>query len=258
MPPTALKHFNEDMDRAKAILVLATNQPHGTPASRRIRDDLFRSAWMFGVGALDAYFCDAYSDLVARTLQAKNKQSSFKLTGAVSKITFPVGAIFSTTKTRENWRWRSAARDLMEKDSVLSFYQIKSLINPFLSQGQKFLENEVIDSLIVQYDARQGLTGITRPEYRKLTGKQKSLARDAARKKIVQRIDSICQRRNDCIHNCDRPKQALQRIGASPCKYALRDIDLLVRFSDAHIETEYKQFLVRNGANTTTRNAGEY
>lgn len=94
MPSTARKHFDEDINRASAVHTLACRQPCGRAATALLKDDLLRSAWMFGVGALDAYFCDAYADLVARTLQAKNRQHTLKLTPAISKIVLPVGAIF--------------------------------------------------------------------------------------------------------------------------------------------------------------------
>lgn len=63
MPATALQHFQEDIGRARAIVSHADPLPRGTPAEQLLRADLLRSAWMFAVGALDAFFCDAYPDL---------------------------------------------------------------------------------------------------------------------------------------------------------------------------------------------------
>jgi hypothetical protein len=65
MPPTALAHFGEDAARARAIVAHADPLPAATPAEQMLRSDLLISAWMFSVGALDAYFCDAYTDIVA-------------------------------------------------------------------------------------------------------------------------------------------------------------------------------------------------
>ena len=65
MPTTALAHFGEDVARARAIVAHADPLPAATPAEQMLRSDLLRSAWMFSVGALDAYFCDAYTDMVA-------------------------------------------------------------------------------------------------------------------------------------------------------------------------------------------------
>jgi hypothetical protein len=68
MPGTALSHFNDDVRRARAIVAHADPLPQATEAERLLRSDLFRSAWMFAVGALDAYFCDAYTDVVAASI----------------------------------------------------------------------------------------------------------------------------------------------------------------------------------------------
>lgn len=66
---TAINHFNEDIQRAKELKNFADGLAAGT-----IKDDILRAAWMMGVGALDAYFCDAYGDLLARTFRAKKGQ----------------------------------------------------------------------------------------------------------------------------------------------------------------------------------------
>lgn len=52
MPRTALVHFKEDV--ARAIVAHADPLPQTTDAERLLRSDLFRGAWMFAVGALDA------------------------------------------------------------------------------------------------------------------------------------------------------------------------------------------------------------
>jgi hypothetical protein len=59
---TALQHFQEDIARAKAIVMHANPLPPTNAVEQLLRSDLLRSAWMFAVGALDAYFCDAYTD----------------------------------------------------------------------------------------------------------------------------------------------------------------------------------------------------
>jgi hypothetical protein len=61
VPRTAFSHFQQDIGRARAIVACADTLPQGTAAEQLLRGDLLRSAWMFGVGALDAYFCDAYT-----------------------------------------------------------------------------------------------------------------------------------------------------------------------------------------------------
>ena len=70
MPTTALNHFNQDVARTRAIVAHADPLPRTNPTEQMVRSDLLRSAWMFAVGAFDAYFCDAYTDAVAATLAA--------------------------------------------------------------------------------------------------------------------------------------------------------------------------------------------
>jgi hypothetical protein len=60
-----LNHFHQDIARARAIVAHTHPLPHATAPEELLRFDLLRSAWMFAAGALDAYFCDPYTDLVA-------------------------------------------------------------------------------------------------------------------------------------------------------------------------------------------------
>ncbi len=53
--------------------------PVATPEQQMLRSDILRSSWMFAVGALDAYFCDAYTDIVAATIIAKSRQPNVTL-----------------------------------------------------------------------------------------------------------------------------------------------------------------------------------
>ena len=73
MPTTALAHFGEDVARARAIVAHADPLPAATPAEQMLRSDLLRNAWMFSVGAIDAYFCDAFTDIVAATIISKGR-----------------------------------------------------------------------------------------------------------------------------------------------------------------------------------------
>lgn len=159
---------------------------------------------------------------------------------------------------KKNWRWRLAARGLTEKDNVLSISKIKQLLNPFLSRGNKLFEAGTIDSLIKDHNAPQRLVGVSKPVFRAFQGQNLNNARKAAASKLVVRIDGICQRRHDCIHNCDRPKLSLQPITESLCKKALDDIKMLVHFCDAHFESEYNKYLLTIGANAVTRNIAGY
>lgn len=96
MPATAIAHFREDVARARAIIAHADPMPNATPAEQLLRSDLLRSGWMFAVGALDAYFCDAYTDIVAATIIAKNRHALMVLPNFFYEIRFPVRAILES------------------------------------------------------------------------------------------------------------------------------------------------------------------
>jgi len=49
VPATALQHFTEDINRARAIVAHADPLPRATSSESLLRSDLLRSAWMFSV-----------------------------------------------------------------------------------------------------------------------------------------------------------------------------------------------------------------
>lgn len=246
------------MARAKVLLAHAVPLPHGRASTKLLRNDIFRSSWMYAVGALDAYFCDAYADLVARILKAKSIQNNLRLTEAIENILFPVGAIFAETNIRENWKWRLAARDLIEKDNMVSINKIQKLFNPFLRNGHKLFEASVIDDWIKNKRAPQRLVAISKTNFAVLAGNLLDGARKTARKKIVARYGEILQRRHDCIHNCDRPKLSLQSISQTSTEKSLADVSFLVEYCDKHFESEFNHYLHTIGANAQTRNRAGY
>ena len=258
MPRTAKKHFDEDIKRVEAIVAHAYTLPHRRAAKALLRDDLFRAAWMHAVGAMDAYFCDAYADMLARVLRAKNLQPNLRLTKAIEKIDLPVGAIFAPTNVRKNWRWRLAARSLIEKDNILSLSKVQQLFNPFLRTGYKLFEAEVLNNWILNHRAAQRLVGINRTSFNRLTGPALENARKTARTKIVKRYDQISQRRHDCIHNCDRPKQSVQNISYTATQKAIIDVKFLVSNCNSHFEAEFNHYLTTVGADAQTRNTVGY
>jgi hypothetical protein len=120
MPTTAFQHFQEDVARARAIVAHANPLPQGSAGEKLLRSDLLRSAWMFAVGALDAYFCDAYTDIVAATIISKSRHPAMTLPEFFYNIKFPVRAFLEPYAINLNWRWRMAARKMMERETVLS------------------------------------------------------------------------------------------------------------------------------------------
>lgn len=114
MTTTAYRYFREDLIRARNLKV------HADAQVEPLKSDLYRSSWMLAVGAMDAYFCDAFADILAKILLAKSHQSNIKLSDKIKSIPLPISTLLSTQSQRSNWKWRVAARDLVEKDNVLS------------------------------------------------------------------------------------------------------------------------------------------
>lgn len=243
---TAKSHFDEDIQRAHTIRIYA-NGLVGEP----LKGDLLRSSWMMGVGAADAFFCDAYADLVARTLRAKKIQSSGNLTDGLGGLRVPVVAVLNSANS---WQWRMAARELIEKKSVLSIEEIKSLLNHFCRTGHKLLTKDTIEPWINHADSRQRHFGFTRAAYNAKVGAARNSAREAALKKFGERIQTVFQRRHDCIHNCDRPKMTVQSLSSVQARKAIDDIAFLVERSTEHLRNEYPHYLAAKGFNGVTRN----
>lgn len=243
---TAKTHFDQDIQRAVDL----HNHAVGQIASQ-LKDDLLRAAWMISVGAADAFYCDAYADLVARTLRAKKLQASGRLSDSLGDLRIPVVAVLDSTNSLQ---WRMAARELVEKQSVLSIEEIKKLLNRFCRDQNKLLTEATIESWLIHANARQRHFGLTRAAYNATAGGARNRAKKDALKKFNERIQSIFQRRHDCIHNCDRPRHALQRIDPNATTKAIEDIRFLVERSTDHLRSEYPFYLTDRGFDAQTRN----
>ncbi|WP_282045287.1 hypothetical protein [Roseibium album] len=243
---TAKLHFDEDVARAGALRHHATGLPDG-----RVKDDVLRSAWMVGVGASDAYFCDAYADLVARTLRAKEIQRSGKIPDRLGNLSVPAVAVLDASSS---WRWRMAARGIIEKQSVLSLDEVKKFLNLFCRNEHKLLQPATIEDWIIHAESRQRNFGITPAAYNALAPRQKSSAKKAALEKFSTRMQGIFQRRHDCIHNCDRPRIAIQGISDASTEKAIADVQFLVDRCTEHLRAEYPRYMEHNGFTGVTRN----
>lgn len=243
---TAKQHFDEDIQRAKDVCAHAEGLADGL-----LKDDLLRSAWMIGVGASDAFFCDAYADLISRTLQAKERQSTGNLQDKLNNLKVPIIAYLGSNN---GWRWRMAARELIEKESVLSIKEIKSFLNIFCREEHKLLSQETIEGWITHPSMRQRQFGISQSTYRNTPAAGKATAKKKALVRFGRRMQSVFQRRHDCIHNCDRPKLAIQKISSDNTKKALADVSFLVDRCTNHMRTEYPRYLEHRGFNGQTRN----
>lgn len=240
MPATALQHFTEDIARARAIVALADLLPYATPAEKLLRSDLLRSAWMFAVGALNAYFCDAYTDIIAATASSKTRQPTITLPEWVYEVKFPLRAILEEYDN-ENWRWRMAARKMMEREHVISLAAVQTLFNKFFRKGHKLFRDQH-DAWMSRSDAKIRLFGVSRADYVAMTDLEKHTARDAAIDIFEERFRTIFQRRHDCIHNCDRPRVSPQPLdkGGTVLK-VIQDVEYLVNRCDGHISSEFRE-----------------
>ena len=164
MPGTALDHFNQEISRARAIVAHADPLPKGNAAEQMLRSDLLRSAWMFSIGAIDAYFCDAYTDIVAATIISKSRHPAAILPDFFYDIRFPVRAILEPYANNENWRWRMAARKMMERETVLSLSAIQKLFNKFFRNRHKLFQDPMAE-WIMHADAKKRIFGVTRAAF---------------------------------------------------------------------------------------------
>jgi hypothetical protein len=244
VPATALQHFQEDISRATAIVTHAEPLPTTTAAEQMLRSDLLRSAWMFAVGGLDAYFCDAYTDIVAATIISKSRHNTMILPDFFYNIQFPVRAILEPYAVNVNWKWRMAARKMMERKNVLSLEEIQKLFNKFFRKGHRFYA-DLLDSWITHPQSSKRLFGVTQAAYTALAPADKDSARKIAQERMDKRYGLILQRRHDCIHNCDRPKVSPQLlVKGDTVVRVIEDVEFLVNRCDEHINAEFRQFLL--------------
>jgi hypothetical protein len=192
VPATALNHFRQDVGRARALVAHANPLPATTPAEQLLRGDLWRSAWMFAVGALDAYFCDAYTDVVAATIIAKSQHAALALPDFFYEIKFPVRSILESYTRKTNWRWRMAARKMMERENVLSLDTIRRLFNKFFRKGHR-LFGDLLSAWIVHPQSRRRVFGITGPRFTKLSVADQQKAIEEAQQKMEERFREVFQ-----------------------------------------------------------------
>ncbi len=251
MPATAFQHFQQDVARATAIVAHADPLPRTTPAERLLRSDLLRSAWMFAVGALDAYFCDAYTDIVAATANSKSRQPGINLPEWVYDIKLPLRAILEEYDNA-NWRWRMAARKMMERENVISLAAIQMLFNKFFRDDHKFFRG-LLDDWMRRPDSKSRLLGVSRADYLAMNDVDKRQARKQTHDQLEDRFRTIFQRRHDCIHNCDRPRMSPQPLESGRVVLkVIQDIEFLVSRCDEHINLEFREFLFGAGCSAAT------
>lgn len=246
MLATAKNHFDDDISRAAALRQHAQHRASG------LKEDILRASWMFGVGATDAYFSDAYADLVARALRAKEIEPGVAIPDKLSGLKVPVIAVIR--QGSGGWRWRMAARELIEEENVLSLDKIRKLFNHFFRKSHRVLKQSTLEPWILHANARVRCFGITPTQYRALQAGQKAKAREDALEKFEDRLEMIFQRRHDCIHNCDRPKAVTQPITESQVSKITEDLCFLVERMHEALVAEFPAYLSGLGFNAVTRN----
>jgi hypothetical protein len=213
---------------------------------------------MVAIGALDAYFCDAYTDLVAATVSSKSRQPGITLPEVFYEIKFPVRSILEEYYN-PNWRWRMAARKMMERENVLSLSTIQELFNKFLRQDKRFFKASVLEAWICHADATTRLFGIRRAAYLLLSSHDKEQACKQVREILAARFKDLFQRRHDCIHNCDRPRVSPQPLSTPRTVFkVIEDVEFLVNRCEEHINAEFRQFLFGMGCSAATIAAAGY
>lgn len=227
MLATARKHFDEDISRAQAML------DHANGLAPPLSDDILRAAWVLAVGALDAYLCDAYVDLLASQLRAYRDKAIGELPPQYAKVKLPAGAVLRPYEARSNWALRMAGRAIMQEQNMLQISRAKEMLNPALLSAHKLWDG-MMEALILQ-DVR-GLCGVTATEYRGMSSTQKQSAKKSAGQQMLRKLGRIIQRRHDIAHNCDRPKMAVGRIGEPNVRKAINYIRTFVQALHDHLE----------------------
>lgn len=240
------QHFDEDIKRALELLKHAEKQNEGI-----LKDDVLRASWMMVVGACDAYFSDAYADLIARTLRAKDLEPGIDLPDRLNNLKVPVIAVIRNSPA---WRWRMAARELIENENVLSLNKIRQLFNHFFRDTHKLAHQDTIESWIFHKHGTVRLLGISPTNFRRLDDRGKAAARKSAVDRLERRMNEIFQRRHDCIHNCDRPRMALLPISNTNVKKTIDDIQFLVERCHEAFQIEFPEYLKARGFSGVTRN----
>jgi predicted secreted protein len=251
LPAKALQHFDSDIARARALVALAESLPQGGAPNPDVRSDVLRAGWMFAVGALDAYFCEAYTDLVASLANSKSRQPSVVLPEWAYDIRLPLRAVLEQYGNA-NWRWRIAARKLMERENVISLDAIQKLFNKFFRKGHK-LFGDVLPFWLQHAEGKVRMLGTAPADYLGMSLGNQNKAQQQAIERLTDRFRMIFQRRHDCIHSCDRPKisaQPLDRPGT--VLNVIEDIEFLVNRCDDHIQVEFRQFLQAAGCSPAT------
>ena len=258
MPATAYQWFIEDIIRAEQLTALVSNNVVPATGYDQVRADLLRCSLMYAVGALDSYLSKAYVDIVASALRASSLEPTTPIPEALYEITIPAGAAMRDYDHRPNWRWRMAAKHYMSDKNMLNLGGIADRFNPLFPSDSKLYHSVVVD-WAEKPEANKRLFGISREEFSVLSTADKVARKDRLVDALKTRFKKIIQRRHDCIHTCDRPKQKPQGL-RSPGTIAnvIRDIRFFAASMDEHIDNGFADTLVEMGYSANTRHLVGY
>ena len=235
MPTTARKHFEEDIKRAREIA------QHSSKRRASLREDLWRWAWVVAIGALDAYLCDAYVDILCAQLRAYNTGQLDSLPAAYARVNLPAGEVLKAGRytSRGNWALRMAARKVMAEENMLQLSRVPDMFNPALPQGYKLRDGSAIEAFVEASPKR--LVGLTASEYRaKMLNGGTQDRKDKVRKSVwnamVAELGKRIQRRHDIVHNCDRPKEVCLDVTQASVEKTILYVRAFVETLDDHLD----------------------
>jgi hypothetical protein len=131
---------------------------------------------------------------------------------------------------------------------------LRALFNHFFDDTRKLLNKATIGPWISHASARQRVFGISRVAYTALANPSKPMARETALKQMEAHYEELFQRRHDCIHNCDRPRTAIQPITQTSAEKTVEDVTFLVERCLESLRSEFPLYLQARGFNGVTRN----
>lgn len=237
MTSTFRKHFEDDIGRVESLLELAAGSaPAMRKGTRQL--DVRLGAVAMAVGAMDAYFCDAYVDCLTARLRSY-KVHGHELPVAYANRKLPTAALLRPVQSsRPNWALRMAAREVMERENVLDLESAKGLLNPVLPKGEKLWPDSM--EPLIRLDWKR-LTGTRWADYKKLqSDKDRAGARATAAGVMKKRLASTIQYRHEWIHNCGRPKETVMKLSNGQARERVRDIREVISVVDDHL-MEHRQ-----------------
>jgi hypothetical protein len=174
-------------------------------------------------------------------------------------ISLPVSAYLGHYKTRDRWRWRIAARRMMDDRNMLNLTAVETAFKPFLPIGQK-LYHDVIVPWVANAAAKERIFGITPASFAALTPQQRNGQCQIYIDGMKERFhEVIFQRRHDCIHNCDRPRVSPQRLDrAGTVQNVIRDVNFFAERLNGHLDAQFPQFLHGLGFSAATIQAATH